>query len=56
MLHPEESGRSDRDEIVGADLPDWLRSDPNHNAIVGATWGILFLAAVWLIILVVSHP
>jgi len=43
-------------DIAGSDLPDYVRSDPNHNAIVGATWALLFIACVVLLVLVVMHP
>lgn len=43
-------------DIAGSDLPEFMRPDPNHNAIVGATWALLFIACVVLVVLVVMHP
>ena len=33
------------------DLPRWMHADPNHNAIVGCVWMLVFTAIVAVVVL-----
>ena len=42
-----QSGSSRPDQ----DLPRWMHADPNHNAIVGCFWMLVFTAVAALVVL-----